>query len=93
MADAVRDNAARSRYELEVSGQTAFLDYRQSGKLRVLTHAEVPQALRGAGIAARLTAGALELVRAEGGKVLPRCPYVVEFIERNPQFNDLLAAP
>jgi predicted GNAT family acetyltransferase len=42
-------------------------------------------------VAARLTGGALELARSQGVKVIPRCPYVVTFIERHPEYQDLLA--
>ena len=86
----VQDNAQHSRYELELEGGTAFIDYRRQGKVRILTHAEVPPAFRGQGVAERLTAGALELVRAQGEKVVPRCPYVALFIRRHPQFQDLV---
>jgi predicted GNAT family acetyltransferase len=51
----------------------------------------VPPLLRRRGVAAQLTAGALELVRAQGGSVEARCAYVAQFIARNPQFQDLLA--
>ncbi len=57
----------------------------------VLTHAEVPMELRGAGVGARLTAGTLELLRARGAKIVPLCPYVVQFIRRHPQYADLVA--
>jgi uncharacterized protein len=67
------------------------MDYTVSGAVRTLTHAEVPVALRGGGIAARLTGGALELARAQGIKVIPVCPYVVTFMERHPEYRDLLA--
>ncbi len=92
MVNEVKDNAARSRYEMEVGGHTAFIDYYQDGAVRVLTHAEVPPELRGGGVAAKLTAGALALVRERGERILPRCSYVVQFIERNPQYQDLVAA-
>ena len=74
------DNAARDRYEMQLPGGTAFVDYTVSGKVRTLTHAEVPLALRGAGIAARLTGGVLDLARTQGVKVIPQCPYVVNFM-------------
>jgi uncharacterized protein len=93
MSNVVTDQPQRSRYELAIEGEVAFIDYQRAGKLRVLTHAEVPAGLRGRGIAAELTAGALELVRAQGERVEARCPYVAQFIARNPQFQDLLAQP
>ena len=91
MTGTVTDNPARSRYELALEGGIAFIDYRRIGKLRVLTHAEVPPALRRRGIGAQLTAGALQLVRAQGESVQARCSYVAHFIARNVQYQDLLA--
>jgi predicted GNAT family acetyltransferase len=91
VTDPVQDNTAQSRYEMKLDGGIAFMDYTVSGTVRTLTHAEVPVALRGGGIAARLTGGALELARAQGIKVIPVCPYVVTFMERHPEYRDLLA--
>lgn len=102
---AVRDNPERRRFELSLGEQgVAFIDYHDrpagpatqpagaaSPRVRVLTHAEVPAALRGAGIGARLTRGTLELVRARGERIVPRCPYVVDFLRRHPDYRDLLA--
>jgi predicted GNAT family acetyltransferase len=91
MTDQVLDNTAASRYEMTVTGGIAFIDYTANGNVRTLTHAEVPEALRGGGVAARLTGGALELARSQGVKVIPRCPYVVTYMERHPEYQDLLA--
>jgi uncharacterized protein len=88
----VTDNEARSRFELVLDGGAiAFINYVRSGRVRVLTHAEVPVQLRGAGNAARLTAGALDLLRARGEQVVARCPYVARFISRHREYADLLA--
>jgi uncharacterized protein len=90
MTEQVLDNAAHSRYEMQFAAGTAFIDYTASGNVRTLTHAEVPPELRGGGAAARLTSGALELARSQGVKVIPRCPYIVAFMERHPEYQDLL---
>jgi len=57
-----------------------------------MTHAEVPSALRGAGVGSALVAGALQLVRARGDKVVPLCPFVARYMQQHPQTGDLLAA-
>jgi uncharacterized protein len=93
MTSAVSDNPQRSRYELAVEGGIAFIDYQRVGRLRLLTHTEVPPALRRRGVGARLTAGALQLVGEQGERIEVRCSYVAQFITRNPQFRDLLAQP
>jgi predicted GNAT family acetyltransferase len=93
MTNPVTDNSERSRYELALDGGVAFVDYLLVGNVRVLTHSEVPPAMRGRGIGARLVAGTLQLAREQGVSVEPRCSYVAQFIERNPQYHDLLQQP
>ena len=88
----VRDNVERSRYELEVSGEISVADYRRQGDTLLITHTHTPPALRGQGIAGRLVAGMLTDVRARGLRITPLCSYVVEYFERNPDQQDLLAS-
>jgi hypothetical protein len=96
---AVTDNASRQRFELQLAGGTAFVDYHyrdggdpdSRGRVRVLTHAEVPVPLRGAGVGAQLVGGALDLMRSRGEKVVPSCPFVARFIQRHAQYADLQA--
>jgi predicted GNAT family acetyltransferase len=87
----VRDNPAGQRYELELEGGLAFIDYRRRDHVVTLTHAEVPMALRGAGLGAALVRGALELVRERGEKVVPHCAFVALYMRRHPESHDLLA--
>ncbi|HTY49772.1 MAG TPA: GNAT family N-acetyltransferase [Steroidobacteraceae bacterium] len=88
---AVRDNSEASRYELDTPSGPAFIDYRRHGGVAALVHAEVPQALQGQGIGSQLAQGVLELARAQGLKILPRCPFIAAYIQRHPQYQDLLA--
>lgn len=91
MTETVRDDSARQRYELAVGDAVAFIDYRRDGRVVTLTHAEVPDALRGAGVGSKLVAGVLALVRARGEKVVPLCSFVAHYIRRHPDAQDLLA--
>ncbi len=91
MDNPVIDNVARSRFELEVDGLVAFADYRLSGEQLVIPHVEAPVPLRGTGVAARLMNGVLQIVRERGLKVVPRCPYAAAFIQRHPEYQDLVA--
>jgi len=87
---AVRDNADRHRFELDLDGHTAFSEYRRDGKVLTIMHTEVPKALEGRGIGSSLVRGMLDLVRAQGLKVVPRCPFVKAYIERHAEYADLL---
>jgi predicted GNAT family acetyltransferase len=86
----VRDNTALSRFELDVEGGRAFANYRRSPGTVIITHTETPRALRGRGIASELVQGALELIRADGNKVIAGCGFVVDYLRRHPEFSDLV---
>ena len=91
MAQSIVDNIEQRRFELTENGLTAFADYRREPGRLLIPHVEAPVPMRGTGAAGRLMTGILELVRAEGLKVVPRCPYAAAFIKRNPQYQDLVA--
>ena len=88
----VSENSARHRFEYEVEGKTAFLDYRRSPGIVALMHAEVPTELEGRGVGSHLVRGALDLIRPTGDKVVPACSFVAAFIRRNPEYQDLVAS-
>ncbi len=89
MAASVRDNKDRSRFELDVANELAFANYRLTPSAVVITHTETPRALRGRGIASELVHGALELIRADGHKVIAGCGFVVDYLQKHPEFADL----
>ncbi len=86
----VKDNPAASRFEMASGDSTAFVDHRRAGDRIVLTHTEVPEALSGRGVGSKLVRGALDAVRAEGLKVVPRCEFVAAYFDRHPEYRDLL---
>lgn len=85
----VRDNKSLSRFELNVEGAVAFANYRLAPSTVIITHTETPRALRGRGIASELVKGALELIRADGLKVVAGCGFVVDYLSKHPEFADL----
>jgi predicted GNAT family acetyltransferase len=87
----VRDNKALHRFELDVGGRTAFANYRETPQAVIITHTETPPALRGRGIASELVKGALEMIRADGHKVIAGCGFVVDYLDKHPEYADLVA--
>jgi predicted GNAT family acetyltransferase len=87
----VRDNRALSRFEMDVEGKVAFANYRMTPQAVIITHTETPRALRGRGIASELVKGALDLIRADGRKVIAGCGFVVDYLHKHPEFADLTA--
>ena len=91
MPATVRDNPSQGRYEMAVDNDVAFVTYRRTDGVVTMLHAAVPSRLSGRGIGTTLVRGALELVRAEGSRVVPLCSFVAAFIDRNVEYQDLLA--
>jgi predicted GNAT family acetyltransferase len=50
----------------------------------------VPAHVNNKGLGSQLVRGALDLLRAEGAKVVPMCPFVGSFIAKHPECADLL---
>ena len=74
-----------------VSGDAmAFVQYRRAGARIVLVHTEVPAPMSGKGVGSKLVRRALDALQAEGLKVVPRCDFVAAYIERHPEYRDLL---
>ena len=88
---AVRDNKAQNRFELDVDGAVAFANYRLTPSAVIITHTETPRALRGRGVASELIRGALELIRADGRKVIAGCGFVVDYLSKHPEYRDIVA--
>jgi uncharacterized protein len=92
-ADAMNDvvnNKAHHRYELTVEGHLAATYYEISGNVITFIHTEVPTELGGKGVGSKLVKGALDQVRADGLKVIAQCPFVKAYIEKHPDYADLL---
>lgn len=87
---AVRDNKAQSRFELDVGGAVAFANYRLAPSSVIITHTETPRRVRGRGIASELIKGALELIRADGHRVIAGCGFVVDYLRKHPEYADLV---
>ena len=92
MSNNVRDNFARHRFELDTDGHIAFSEYARKGDILTMLHTEVPKELGGRGIGSALVKGVLELARAQGLKVVPRCPFVRAYMDRHAEeYADLRA--
>lgn len=90
----VVDVPDESRYELRFGDRTVghAAYHRRPGRI-AFTHTEIDAACAGRGFGSRLAAGALDDVRRQGGlEVVPLCPFIARYIERHPEYEDLVAA-
>ena len=89
MAEIV-NNKPKHRYELAVDGHIAATYYTLADGVITFVHTEVPPELGGKGIGSQLIKGALDQVRSEGLKVIAQCPFVKGYIDKHPDYADLL---
>jgi len=87
------DNPAEHRFELPIEGSDgdiAAAYYRNEDGRFILIHTEVPFAFTGQGIGSQLARGVFEAIRARGGKVVLRCPFMGRYHARHPEYSDIV---
>lgn len=80
----------QQRFVWQEDGRSAHLDYREEGDTLVYHHTWVPAELGGRGIASALTRHALNYARRENRRVRPSCSFVAAYIDKHPEYRDLL---
>lgn len=89
----IEHDTEHQRYELIVDDRpTGVAEYRRVAGATVFFHTEIERAHRGRGLGDVLVRGALEDTRANGGRVIPQCWFVAQYIEEHPEYQELLAA-
>lgn len=79
----VTHNEQAGSFEVFIEGHRAHLDYRKVDDNTLdFCHTFVPNELRGKGLAAVVTAAALEYARDKGFEVIPSCSYVEVYLKR-----------
>ncbi len=87
----VKDNPGERRYEASRDGERAgFAEYRIDGETITFFHTEIDSAFEGQGIGSALVRSALDDVRGRGLRVVPQCPFVKSWIDKHPDYADLV---
>lgn len=87
----VEHDEPHRRYVLRIGADEAgTLTYSVGGDRVVLEHTVVDTDRQEKGLGSQLVQHALDDVRAAGRRVVPQCPFVRSFIERHPQYADLV---
>lgn len=83
-------NEPLSRFEAIVDGQTAVIDYIKEDNCLTITHTGVPKPLEGRGIAGAMTKFMLDYAHSNNLMVNPVCPYTQTYIQRHPEYQDIV---
>ena len=86
----VINNEKHSRFETQVNGEFAYLDYRFYKGDMALMHTFVPESARGRGIAAALAKFALEYVKEHKLRLMVFCPYVQKYLKEHTEYLPLV---
>ncbi len=88
----MRNAPEQSRYEIRDGDRLlGVAAYRRDGDEIRFTHTEVDPDAGESGLGSRLVRAALDDVRSKGLRVVPLCSFVRGWIERHPDYSDLVA--
>lgn len=83
------DSAAK-RYEFEIEGRKAYVEYTEKTGVMTLEHTYVPQQLEGRGIGSELVKAVLEDIKQNKKQVIPQCDFIAQYIFRHPEWEELI---
>lgn len=72
----------------EVAGYTVY--HIRGDGIYFFVHTVIEEAYQGRGVGKELAQSALDDVRAKGGLIIPICPFIHGFVQRNPEYDDLV---
>lgn len=82
-------NIESHRFEIQIEGHVAVLNYRRFDETVLFTHTGVPSAIEGRGLGNRLVRAGLEYARENKFKILSTCWFVDRYLQRHPEFAEL----
>ena len=86
------DGPTGGRYVAIVNGYEAEMTYSRAGSTRIIIdHTGVPRELGSMGVGKALVLRAVEDARKDGIKIIPLCPFAKAQIEKNEDWQDVLA--
>jgi len=87
----VTDNQGERRFELH-DGERLLgrVDYRPAGASLIIAHTEIEDGHAGQGLGSVLVRDMLDQLRAADTTVIPLCPFTAAFIQRHPDYADVV---
>ena len=86
----VYNNKELSQFEVQFGAETAYSEYEVRDGNMYFKHTDVPEDMKGKGVGRAIARTALTFARENQLKVVPWCPFFKGYIERHPEYQDLL---
>lgn len=87
----IHHNSDNKKFEYIENGESAHLMYAiDAPAVWRLTHTLVPKSLGGKGIASSLVKKALMHCREHSIAIIPECTFIITYIKRNPEWEDIV---
>ena len=89
----VLHNASAQHYEIRVGDELAGFTVAEptdDPEVILFPHTEVADAFEGRGLASELVQGALDDIRERGLRIKVTCPYILAWLPKHPEYQDLV---
>ena len=83
-------NDEKNRFEINIDGHYAFIDFKERGDRISLVHTETEPELAGKGAAAAVVEKTLYYLKENNKTLMPYCPYVFAYIKRHPEWKSIV---
>ncbi|MEZ4881337.1 MAG: GNAT family N-acetyltransferase [Flavobacteriaceae bacterium] len=83
-------NETKKRFEIEINGHFAFINYGEMGNQIALVHTEAEPELAGTGAASAVVEKTLSWIEQNNKTLLPFCPYVFAYIQKHPDWKRIV---
>ncbi len=90
MENKITVNEESNEFEMQTPEGLALIAYEMDSNIMNIMHTEVPEAMEGQGIASDLAKFALDYARENQMKVKNYCRFVQVFLQRHPEYQDLI---
>jgi len=84
-------NAEKKRFEIEMNGSYAFINYGEFGNQVALVHTEADPELEGTGAAGAVVEKTLHYLEDNEMELLPFCPFVFAYIKKHPDWKRIVS--
>ncbi|EGV42543.1 N-acetyltransferase [Bizionia argentinensis JUB59] len=81
----------KERFEIEIDGHYAFINYKEFGSQIALVHTETEPDIAGQGAAKAVVEKTLHFLDKHNVEVLPFCPYVFAYIKKHPEWKRIVS--